>query len=115
MKLLKDEEYEKIKNLLPGKEGDPGRSGNDNRLFIEGVLYVIKTGIPWRYLPKEYGKWYTVWQRFNRWSNKGTWDKVFERIKPELKEKMVAIDSTSIKVNQDGTRYLKKILKQIIK
>ena len=52
MKLLKDEEYEKIKNLLPGKEGDPGRSGNDNRLFIEGVLYVIKTGIPWRYLPK---------------------------------------------------------------
>ena len=43
------------------------------------------------------------------------WDKVFEEIKPKLKEKMVAIDSTSIKVNQDGTRYLKKILKQIIK
>jgi len=45
MKLLKDEECEKIKNLLLGKKGDAGRSASDNRLFIEGVLYIIKTGI----------------------------------------------------------------------
>ena len=117
-RLITDEEYERIKNLLPGKKGDPGRSGIDNRLFVEGVLYVIKTGIPWRYLPKEYGKRKSNWQRFKRWSNKGIWDKVFEELKPEPneeKEEVVAIDSTLTKVHQEGMRYLKKILKQITK
>ena len=113
MKLITDKEYERIKKLLPRKKGDPGRSGIDNKLFVEGVIYVIKTGIPWRYLPKEYGKWYNVWQRFNRWSNKGIWDKIFDELKSSSQE-TIAIDSTSIKVHQEGMRY-KKSCSQVYK
>ena len=112
MKFITDKEYERIKDILPGNEKWKGRRGKDNKLFLERVLYIAKTGCGWRQLPQEYGKWYSVWQRFRRWSHKGIWDKVFEELKPELNEEkgeVVAIDSTSIKVHQEGMRYLKKI------
>ena len=62
---------------------------NQNKIFYKflnrkGCLGIAKTGCGWRQLPKEYGKWYSVWKRFKRWSNKGVWDKVFEILKPEL-------------------------------
>jgi transposase len=68
---LTDKEYGQIKDLLVGKDGDRGRSGMNNRLFIDAVLYIAKTGCGWRHLPSEYGKWYSVWQRFRRWSVNG--------------------------------------------
>jgi len=62
--------------VLPGKEGDPGCSGRDNRLFLEAVFWIAKTGSPWRNLPIEFGKWYTTYTRFNRWAKKGVWPNV---------------------------------------
>ena len=62
--LLSDEQWERIAPLLPGKEGDPGRSGEGNRLFIEAVLWPVRVGAPWRDLPGRFGKWYSVWKRF---------------------------------------------------
>src|SRR5262252_10790150 len=65
--VLKDEQWKQIAPIIPGKEGDPGRSGEDNRLFLEAVLWIARTGSPWRDLPEYFGKWFSVWKRFRRW------------------------------------------------
>ena len=61
---LTDEQWEKIKDLLPGKVGDAGRTAADNRLFVNAVLFILKTGIPWADLPERFGKSNSVWRRF---------------------------------------------------
>ena len=68
---LRDDQWERLESMLPGKAGDPGRTGEDNRLFIEAVLWVARTGSPWRDLPAEFGLWNSVYKRFGRWSNNG--------------------------------------------
>ena len=65
---LRDDQWELIKDSLPGKAGDRGCAGNDNRGFIRAVMWVARTGAPWRALPAEYGKWSTVHKRFMRWA-----------------------------------------------
>jgi transposase len=84
--VLSDEQWARIAPLLPGKEGDPGRSGRDNRLFVEGVLWIVRAGAPWRDLPEQFGKWSSVWQRFRRWAKNGA-----------------LIDGTIVKVHRHGT------------
>ena len=103
---ITDREWNVIKDVITAKEGDAGRHRACNRRFINAVLYICKTGISWRDLPESYGKWYSVWKRFRRWSINGTWNKINERIGGDMN--MIAIDSTSIKIHQDGTGYLKK-------
>ena len=71
--MLRDDQWDRIAQMLPGKETDPGRSAADNRLFVEGVLWVLRTGSPWRDLPPRFGTWNTIYQRFSRWSRKGVW------------------------------------------
>ena len=106
---INDKEWDLIKDIIAGKEGDAGTSGVDNRRFINAVLYVCKTAISWRDLPESYGKWHSVWKRFRRCSINGTWNKINERIGENYEtDKTIAIDSTSIKIHQDGTGYLKK-------
>lgn len=73
---LTDEQWEKIKGHLPGKAGDPGRTAMDNRLFVNAVLFVLKTGIPWADLPGRFGKPNTVWKRYDRWATAGVWERV---------------------------------------
>lgn len=63
---------------LPGQSGQWGGVAKNNRLFINGVFWILRTGAPWRDLPPGYGKWGTVNQRFNRWRDKGIWEKVLE-------------------------------------
>jgi transposase len=95
---LTDTQWERIKDLLPGKEGDPGRSGEDNRLFVNAVLYVLKTGVPWEDLPARFGKPNTVWRRFDRWCHSGVWEQIAVALgDPDLEE--VQLDSTSIKAH----------------
>jgi len=95
---LTDAQWEKIQDLLPGKEGDPGRTAADNRLFVDAVIYVLKTGIPWEDLPARYGKPNTVWKRFDRWCAAGVWEQIAAALEdPDLEE--VQLDSTSIKAH----------------
>lgn len=61
--LLSDEVWARIESVLPGKEGDPGRTATDNRWFVEAVLWIGRTGCPWRDLPKTFGRWHTVYMR----------------------------------------------------
>jgi transposase len=78
--LLNDGQWERIAPLVPGKEGDPGRSGENNRLFVEAVLWMARAGAPWRDLPALYGKWSSVWKRFRRWALKGVFEGMFEEL-----------------------------------
>jgi transposase len=72
-RIVTDELWRAVAPLLPGKVGDPGCSARDNRLFLEAVFWVARSGEPWRALPPEFGKWYTVYTRFRRWHRKGVW------------------------------------------
>ncbi|CAN5856269.1 hypothetical protein BH23PLA1_BH23PLA1_20680 [soil metagenome] len=71
---IKDEDWDRIKDLLPGKAGDPGVTAKDNRLFVNAVLWIAKTGAPWRDLPERFGNWNSVYRRFTRWAQKGIWE-----------------------------------------
>ena len=66
-----DDQWERIKDALPGKEDDPGSIAKDNRDFINAVMWVARTGAPWRDMPPEIGKWSTIHKRFIRWAKKG--------------------------------------------
>ena len=64
---LRNDQWDRIKNILPGREGHVGGTAEDNRLFVEAVLYRFRTGCPWRDLPERFGYWKSVHQRFGRW------------------------------------------------
>ena len=101
--LLNDAQWERIASFLPGKEGDPGRSGEDNRLFVEAVLWLVRTGAPWRDLPPRFGKWGTVWKRFRRWAEKGVFERVFQALSGDPDFESALIDGTIVKVHRHGT------------
>jgi putative transposase len=96
---LTDAQWEAVKDLVPGKLGDPGRTAADNRLFINAVLYVARTGIPWRDLPERFGNWNSVWRRFDRWAASGVWTRLAQVLgEPDLEE--LHLDSTVVKAHQ---------------
>jgi transposase len=75
---LRDDQWERIKDLLPGREGTVGVTAKDNRLFVKAVLYRYRAGIPWRDLPERFGDFRVVHTRFSRWSKSGVWERVFK-------------------------------------
>jgi transposase len=101
--VLKDEQWGQIAPLVPGKKGDPGRSGEDNRRFLEAVLWIARTGSPWRDLPAYFGKWFSVWKRFRRWALKGVFEKIFKALSGDPDFEYAMIDGTIIKVHRHGT------------
>ncbi len=92
----------KIEPLLPGKAGDPGRSGADNRLFVNGVLWVLRSGAHWHDLPDRYGKWKTVHKRFTRWAKAGVWERVFEHLIEDPDNSHVSLDSSLVRAHQQA-------------
>jgi transposase len=101
--VLTNAQWERIAPLLPGKNGDPGRSGDDNRRSLEGILWIVRTGAPWRDLPEAFGNWSTVWKRFRRWALKGVFEKVFKALSGEPDMEYALIDGTIVKVHRHGT------------
>ena len=93
-------QWERIANLVPGKKGDRGRTGEDNRLFVDAVLWVLRTGAPWRDLPSAFGHWNSVFVRFNRWSRKGVWDRIFKALAEDPDFEHVMVDATIIRAHQ---------------
>ena len=100
---LSKAQYEKIKDLLPGKAGDPGRNAADNLLFINGVLWILRSGSFWRDMPPRYGNWKSAHKRFSRWAQKGVWEAVFRSLIKDPKNQYVMIDSTLVKAHQQAT------------
>ena len=97
---LTNRQWKLIEPLLPGKPSDPGRSGRDNRRSLEGMLWIIRTGAPWRDLPLAFGKWGTVYQRFRRWENAGVFERVFKVTRGRLCLSSVQVDGTNVKTHQ---------------
>ena len=100
---LSDDQWRRVAPLLPGKEGDPGRSGENNRMFLEAVLWMARVGAPWRDLPEDFGKWNSVFQRFRRWALKGVFERVFTILSGEPDFEYALIDGTLVRVHQHGT------------
>ena len=100
--LLNDDQWERIAPLLPGKKGDPGRSGEDNRLFLEAILWLVRAGAPWRDLPPHFGKWSSVWKRFRRWAEKGVFEQIFNELSANPDFEYALIDGTIVKVHRHG-------------
>jgi len=101
--VLTDAQWQRIAPLLPGKKGDPGRSGDDNRRSLEGILWIVRTGAPWRDLPDVFGNWFSVWKRFRRWALKGVFEKVFKALSGEPDMEYALMDGTIVKVHRHGT------------
>jgi transposase len=96
---LTEEQFQLLEPHLPGRPGGHGGIARDNRLFLNAVFFIAKTGIPWRDLPERFGKWDTVYHRFNLWSKKGVWRKLFELVQdPDLE--WMFVDSTVIRAHQ---------------
>ena len=93
---LRDDQFERIAALLPGKVTDPGRTAANNRQFVEAVLWIARTGSPWRDLPRQFGPWNSVYQRFARWSRRGVWHRVFAQLAQDADFEEVFIDSTIV-------------------
>ena len=105
---LRDEQWQRLESMLPGKVDDPGRTGADNRVFVEAVLWVARTGSPWRDLPAEFGLWNSVYMRFARWSNNGVWERVFATLAKEADFEEVFMDSTIVRAHQHCSGAAKK-------
>jgi transposase len=99
---LNQTQWERIAPLLPGKAGDPGRTAQDNRLFVNGVLWVLRSGAHWRDLPERYGLWKTTHKRFSRWSKAGVWDRVFADLIKDRDNQYLMIDSTLVRAHQQA-------------
>ena len=98
--VLRDDQFERMAALLPGKVGDPGRTAADNRLFVEAVLWIARTGSPWRDLPPEFGSWNSTYQRFARWSRRGVWHRLFAHLAQEADFEEVFLDATIVRAHQ---------------
>ena len=105
---LSDEEWDKIKDLLPGRVGVVGANGKDNRLFVNAVLYRYRTGIPWRDLPQRFGDFRVVHTRHSRWSKSGVWRKVFEALSVDRDDEWGMIDATIVRAHQHSAGAKKK-------
>lgn len=99
---LNQTQWERIAPLLPGKAGDPGRTARDNRLFVNGVLWVLRSGAHWCDLPERYGRWKTAHKRFSRWSKAGVWDRVFADLIKDRDNQYLMIDSTVVRAHQQA-------------
>jgi transposase len=105
---LSDEQWVRVEGLLPGKTGDPGQPAKDNRLFLDAVLWIVRTGAPWRDLPERFGDWNSTFQRFNRWAKKGVWLRVFDALQdPDLE--WVMLDATIIRAHVHAAGAPKKV------
>lgn len=100
---LTDRQWARIEHLLPGKPGDRGRRGMDNRLFIDAVLWLARGASPWRDLPPELGHWKSVYTRFRRWSRAAVWERLFKEVSTDPDFEYVLIDATISKVHADAT------------
>lgn len=99
-KVLRNDQWERIEQLLPGKPTDCGVTAKDNRLFLEAVLWIARTGSPWRDLPPELGNWHNVYTRFSRWGKKGVWQRLIEAVRTNADLQALLIDSTIVRAHQ---------------
>ena len=110
---LREDQWERIKDLLPGRQGHVGATARDNRLFVEAVLYRCRAGIAWRDLPERFGDFRVVHLRHSRWSKNAVWRRVFETLASDADNEYALIDSTIVKAHQHSAGAKKGGLKTV--
>lgn len=100
---LSTAQWEQIRVLLPGKASDPWWTGSDNRVFVNGCLWVLRSGTYWCDLPEHYGNWKTVHRRFSRCCHAGVWERVFTALTADRDNACLMIDSTIVRAHQYAT------------
>jgi transposase len=104
----RDDQWDRIKDDLPGRKGHVGVTARNNRLFVEAVLYRYRAGIPWRDLPERFGDPIKIHTRFSRWAEKGVWQRMFERLAADAANEYAMIDSTIVRAHQHSAGAQKK-------
>jgi transposase len=103
---LTNTQWQRLEPLLPPQKPTVGRPAHDHRAIINGMLWILRTGAPWRDLPERYGPWPTVASRFYRWKRAGVWQKLFDTLKQQadadgrLNWLLHFVDSTVIRAHQ---------------
>ncbi len=100
--ILTDAQWAKMEPICLGKASDPGRSGGDNRLFLEAVLWIARTGSPWRDLPTSFGKWNTVFKRYRDWVEADVFKRIFDATSSDPDMEFAMVDATIVKVHRHG-------------
>ena len=109
---LRDDQWDRIQDILPGREGHVGGTAADNRLFVEAVLFRFRAGIPWRDLPERFGDWKIVYQRFNRWAKSGVFERVFKLLASDHDNEYMMIDATIVRAHQHSAGAQKKTVRK---
>lgn len=109
---LRDAQWERIKDLLPGQPGHVGANSPDTRRFVDAVLFRYRAGIPWGDLPPRFGDYRNIHQRHTRWSQSGVWQRVFELLARDADNEYAMIDSTIVKAHQHSAGAQKRGSKQ---
>jgi transposase len=100
---LRDDQWEQIENLLPGRAGSVGVTAKNNRLFLNAVLYRYRVGMPWRDLPNYFGNWSVVHTRFSRWAKSGVLLKVLGYLAADADNEYAMIDSSIVRAHQHSS------------
>ena len=101
-RVLTDAQWAVIEPYCRGKITDPGQTGRDPRLFVEAVLWIVRTGAQWRELPVEFGKWNSVFKRFRRWVRADVFHRMFKELSSDADLEYAMIDGTIVKVHRSG-------------
>lgn len=105
---LRDDQWNRIRDLLPGRLGSVGVTAKDNRLFVEAVVYRYRTGIAWHDLPERFGDGVKVQRRFSRWAQSGVWERLFRHLCAEADNEHAMVDSTIVRAHQHSAGAPKK-------
>ena len=103
---LADREWERLLPLLPPQKPRTGRPAKDHRTVISAILWVLRTGAPWRDLPRAYGPWQTIYSRFCRWQKAGIWQEILRALQQrsdaegKVDWEMHYVDSTTVRAHQ---------------
>jgi transposase len=100
--VLTDAQWAKMEMHCLGKPSDPGRSGADNRLFVEAVLWIARTGSPWRDLPPFFGNWNTIFKRYRDWVKADVFKRLFDAVSDDADLEYAMVDATIVKVHRHG-------------
>jgi len=105
---LRDDQWARMAELLPGRVGHVGGTARDNRRFVEAVLYRYRAGIPWRDLPERLGGWKNTHTRFGRWARSGVWERVFGALSADADNEYAMLDATIVRAHQHSAGARKK-------
>ena len=99
---LTESQWGRTEGFLPGRLGSVGVTARDNRVFVNGVLWVLRSGAHWKHMPAEYGNWKSAHKRFTRWAKGGIWERIFNVLLADRKNTWIMIDSTIVRAHQQA-------------